>query len=141
VRRLLLLALLVPLVAGCGWASLFLRGSHRSSGRIYATAPVNNVPRWIEVERLPKKAVRGAVVFQSSGCTLCHTYAGSGSANLNAPDLTSIGRHHLGVRFQINHLKCPACVNPGSPMPPFRSLGPVRLHQLAVFLEASKGTS
>jgi hypothetical protein len=31
-------------------------------------------------------------------------------------------------------------VNPGSPMPKFASLGPQRLHQLAVFLEASKGT-
>jgi hypothetical protein len=30
-------------------------------------------------------------------------------------------------------------VNPGSPMPPFASLGDERLHQLAVFLEASKG--
>jgi len=38
------------------------------------------------------------------------------------------------------HLTCPSCVNPGSPMPKFASLGPQRLHQLAVFLEASKGT-
>jgi hypothetical protein len=30
-------------------------------------------------------------------------------------------------------------VNPGSPMRPFASLGKGRLHQLAVFLEASKG--
>jgi hypothetical protein len=30
-------------------------------------------------------------------------------------------------------------VNPGSPMPSF-PLGKKRLHQLAVFLEASKGT-
>ena len=72
------------------------------------------------------------------GCTACHTYAGS--ANLGAPDLTTIGRHHLGIRFQIRRLECPSCVNPGSPMPPFASLGPTRLHQLAVFLEASKGT-
>jgi hypothetical protein len=31
-------------------------------------------------------------------------------------------------------------VNPGSPMPKFASLGDKRLHDLAVFLEDSKGT-
>jgi cbb3-type cytochrome oxidase cytochrome c subunit len=66
-------------------------------------------------------------------------YAGTGGSNLNGPPLTSIGRKHLGIRFQIAHLRCPSCVLKGSPMPPFRSLGTRRLHQLAVFLEASKG--
>ena len=144
-RRLLLLGLLVPLAAGCGWASL-LFGGHRSSSVHSATtvairpsAPVNPVPRWVEIERLPKRAIRGATLFASTGCTACHTYAGSGFASLHAPDLTTIGRRHLGLQFQISHLKCPSCVNPGSPMPPFKSLGRARLHQLAVFLEASKG--
>jgi cbb3-type cytochrome oxidase cytochrome c subunit len=71
--------------------------------------------------------------------TACHTYAGSGRASLGAPDLTAVGTHHLGIQFEIDHLKCPSCVNPGSPMPKFASLGKRRLHQLAVFLEASKG--
>ena len=66
-------------------------------------------------------------------------YADSGGSNLNAPALTAIGRRHLGIRFQIVYLRCPACVNPGSPMPPFASLGKKRLRRLAVFLEASKG--
>jgi mono/diheme cytochrome c family protein len=113
--------------------------AHVATVHVYPSAPVNPVPRWIKVERLPKTAVRGAVLFETSGCTACHTYAGSGSANLGAPDLTAIGRRHLGIRLQIAHLKCPSCVSPGSPMPPFRSLGRKRLHQLAVFLEASKG--
>lgn len=78
-------------------------------------------------------------MFATSGCTACHTYAGSGSRNLNAPDLTAIGRRHLGIRFQIAHLKCPSCVTPQSPMPPFPQLGKKRLHEVAVFLEASKG--
>jgi mono/diheme cytochrome c family protein len=128
-RRLAVLALLVPLAAGCG-------GHHTST----SAHPASDVPRWVEAEQLPKQAVRGAAVFASSGCTNCHTYAGSGSSDLGAPDLTSIGARHLGIRFQIAHLKCPSCVNPGSPMPPFKSLGPTALHQLAVFLEASKGT-
>jgi mono/diheme cytochrome c family protein len=127
VRRLLLLGLLVPLASGC------------HSGRVSPSAPVNPVPRWVKVERLPHKAVRGAAVFYAAGCTACHTYAGSGTTNLGAQPLTAIGRRGLGIQFQIAHLKCPSCVTPGSPMPPFESLGPVRLHQLAVFLEASKG--
>jgi Cytochrome c len=125
VRRTVLLALLLlPLVSGCG--------GHATSS--------DSVSRWIKVEQLPKAAIPGAELFESKGCTVCHTYAGSGHSTLNAPDLTTIGSRHLGIAFQIAHLKCPACVNPGSPMPPSRSLGPVRLHQLAVFLEASRGT-
>jgi len=140
-RRLALLALVVPLIAGCGWLSALSGGDATSQGSsVLVLRPVNHVPHWIKVERLPRRAIPGAALFNSSGCIACHTYAGSGTRNLGAPDLTAIGRRHLGIRFQIAHLKCPSCVNPGSPMPPFGSLGKRRLHQLAVFLEASKGT-
>src|SRR5204863_224070 len=98
-----------------------------------------NIPRWIKDEHLPANAKPGVQLFATAGCTACHTYDGAGGPNLHAPDLTAIGRRHLGVRFQIAHLKCPSCVNPGSTMPPFRSLGMKRLHELAIFLEASKG--
>ena len=98
------------------------------------------VPNWIKKENLPANAKPGALLFATAGCTACHTYAGSGGSNLGAPDLTDIGSRNLGIQFQINHLKCPSCVNPGSPMPPFASLGDDRLRQLAIFLEASKGT-
>ena len=53
-----------------------------------------------------------------AACT-CHTYLGTGSSNLGAPDLSDDGSKGRGVQFQIRHLKCPSCVNPGSPMPPF----------------------
>src|SRR4051812_46387303 len=140
-RRLLLLALLVPLVTGCGWASFFLGGhATPSAHETLASQVAENIPRWKAQEHLPPKAYPGARIFASSGCTACHTYAGSGTKNLGAPDLTAIGRRHLGIRIQINHLKCPSCVNPGSPMPPFASLGDDRLRQVAIFLEASKGT-
>jgi menaquinol-cytochrome c reductase cytochrome b/c subunit len=98
-----------------------------------------DVPRWIKENNLPPAAVPGAILFATSGCTACHTYLGSGSSNLGAPDLSEIGTRNLGIDFQIRHLQCPSCVNPGSPMPKFASLGDARLHQLAVFLEASKG--
>ena len=100
---------------------------------------IANVPHWVQAENLPPAAVPGAKLFATAGCTACHTYLGSGSSNLGAPDLTSIGTRNLGIDFQVRHLKCPSCVTPGSPMPKFESLGEKRLHQLAVFLEASKG--
>jgi menaquinol-cytochrome c reductase cytochrome b/c subunit len=99
-----------------------------------------NIPRWIKDEHLSTQAKPGLYLFATAGCTACHTYDGAGGSNLGAPDLTDIGSRNLGIQFQINHLKCPSCVNAGSPMPPFASLGEERLHQLAVFLEASKGT-
>jgi mono/diheme cytochrome c family protein len=99
-----------------------------------------DVPTWIKKENLPPAAKPGALLFATAGCTACHTYSGSGGSNLGAPDLTAIGSRNLGIQFQINHLKCPSCVNPGSPMPPFASLGDERLHQLAIFLESSKGS-
>jgi mono/diheme cytochrome c family protein len=97
------------------------------------------VPSWIAKEKLPPEAVPGAKLFAKLPCLGCHTYLGAGSSNLGAPDLTSIGTQNLGIQFQIAHLKCPSCEVPGSPMPPFADLGEQNLHDLAVFLEASKG--
>ena len=91
-------------------------------------------------EHLPQGATQGAKLFAISGCTTCHTYAGSGRMNLDAPDLTAIGSRHLGLAFQIAHLECPSCANLGSPMPDYTALGDARLGRLAVFLEDSKGT-
>jgi menaquinol-cytochrome c reductase cytochrome b/c subunit len=100
------------------------------------------VPSWAQKQGFAgnKEALAGANLFAESGCTSCHTYLGTGSTNLGAPDLTDEGAKGKGIRFQIDHLKCPSCVNPGSPMPPFAALGEDNLHKLAVFLEASKGT-
>jgi menaquinol-cytochrome c reductase cytochrome b/c subunit len=104
-----------------------------------ASEVIADVPHWVQAEKLPPAAVPGAKLFAVAGCTACHTYLGAGGSQLGAPDLTAIGTRNLGIDFQIRHLKCPSCVNPGSPMPKFASLGEKTLHQLAVFLEASKG--
>ena len=101
--------------------------------------PKPPVPNWIRVERLPPAAIPGAELFSVTGCLGCHTYAGSGKQLLDAPDLTAIGTRRLGLPYEIKHLKCPACVKPGSAMPGYASLGRERLRQLAIFLEASKG--
>jgi hypothetical protein len=99
------------------------------------------IPSWAQKQGFAnnKEALAGANLFAESGCTNCHTYLGVGSSNLGAPDLSAEGAKGRGVTFQINHLKCPSCVNPGSPMPPFAALGNDNLHKLATFLEASKG--
>jgi ubiquinol-cytochrome c reductase cytochrome b subunit/menaquinol-cytochrome c reductase cytochrome b/c subunit len=104
-----------------------------------ASEVLADVPTWVKEAKLPPRAIPGAKLFATSGCTACHTYLGSGSSNLGAPDLSEIGTKNLGIAFQIRHLQCPSCVNPGSPMPKFESLGIKRLTQLAIFLENSKG--
>ena len=104
-----------------------------------ASEVIADVPSWVKAEKLPPAALPGAKLFATAGCTACHTYLGVGSSNLGAPDLTAIGTRNLGISFQIRHLQCPPCVNPGSPMPKFESLGEKRLRQLAIFLESSKG--
>ncbi len=100
------------------------------------------VPRFAREEGFTNNptAVEGARLFARSGCASCHVYLGVGSSNLGAPELTDEGSKKKGVQFQIDHLKCPSCVNPGSPMPVFEQLGDENLRKLAVFLEASKGT-
>ena len=104
-----------------------------------ASEVVQNIPKWIKDEQLPKNAVPGVNLFARAGCTACHTYDGVGGALLGAPDLTEIANRHLGIATQIKHLNNPSSVTPGSPMPSFSSLGQERLRQLAIFLEASKG--
>jgi cytochrome c553 len=97
------------------------------------------VPEWINREQLPQNARPGAFLFAESGCLNCHTYLGAGSSNLGAPDLTAEGTKNKGVTSQIQHLKCPSCVRPGSPMPSFAAFSDAQLRDLALFLEASKG--
>jgi mono/diheme cytochrome c family protein len=99
------------------------------------------VPHWAAREGFTANptAVAGAKLFAVAGCLNCHTYNGLGSHNLGAPDLTAEGAKGKGIAFQVAHLKCPACVNPGSPMPSFAGLGDANLHKLATFLESSKG--
>jgi mono/diheme cytochrome c family protein len=99
------------------------------------------IPQWAAKQGFAgnKEALAGANLFAESGCTNCHTYLGTGSSNLGAPDLSGEGSKNKGIQFQISHLTCPSCVNPGSPMPSFKDLGNDNLRKLATFLEASKG--
>ncbi|HUC35042.1 MAG TPA: c-type cytochrome [Gaiellaceae bacterium] len=100
---------------------------------------LQDVPRWVQVQGLSTDGEEGAKIFAQAGCMGCHTYLGAGSPNLGAPDLTAEGAKGRGEEFQIAHLKCPSCVNPGSPMPPFPNFTDEQYQQLAAFLEESKG--
>jgi quinol---cytochrome c reductase cytochrome c subunit, bacillus type len=102
---------------------------------------VTRVPAWAQVEGFAgnQEAVAGAKLFAQSGCLNCHLYNGDGGSQLGAPDLTAEGAKNKGIQFQIDHLKCPACVNPGSPMPSFAAFSDADLKKIATFLEASKG--
>jgi menaquinol-cytochrome c reductase cytochrome b/c subunit len=99
------------------------------------------VPTWAKKQGFENnpKAIAGANLFAVVGCANCHQYEGIGGGFAGAPNLTAEGAKGKGVDFQIRHLTCPSCVNPGSPMPSFQDLGPERLAELAAFLEASKG--
>ena len=102
---------------------------------------VAKVPSWAAKQGFSgnAQAIAGGKIFAQSGCLNCHTYLGVGGHNLGAPELTAEGAKNKGIAFQIAHLKCPACVNTGSPMPTFQGLGEQNLKALAAFLEASKG--
>jgi menaquinol-cytochrome c reductase cytochrome b/c subunit len=101
---------------------------------------VAKVPEWTTAQNLSPAGQEGAKIFALAGCLGCHTYLGAGSPNLGAPDLTAEGTKGRGIQFQINHLMCPSCVNPGSPMPPFKNFTNEQYQQLATFLEDSKGS-
>ena len=82
----------------------------------------------------------GAKLFAVAGCTACHTYLGTGSSNLGAPDLTAIGTRNLGDRLPdpppevpvVRRSRARRCRSS-------RRSATKRLRQLAIFLEASKG--
>jgi cbb3-type cytochrome oxidase cytochrome c subunit len=92
-------------------------------------------------QRLPEQARPGLEIFLQVGCLNCHTYAGEGSPNLGAPELTEEGTRQRGTQWQIDHLRNPPGLVPGSPMPAFTEFTDEQYQQLAVFLECSPGNA
>jgi cytochrome c553 len=106
-----------------------------------ASEVVNSVPKWTKDEGFGnnKTAVAGANLFAQSGCATCHTYDGVGSSNAGAPDLTSIGATGQGVAFFQRYVSDPSQFG-NTVMPKFgQQLSAQQLHQIATFLDASKG--
>jgi quinol---cytochrome c reductase cytochrome c subunit, bacillus type len=112
-----------------------------ASAKEFLASEASDVAKQFQKDNnLPDAALPGAALFASSGCLNCHTYSGLGSSNLGAPDLTAEGTRNRGIQWQIDHLANPASKTPGSPMPSFAGLGDENLRNLAIFLEASKGS-
>ena len=105
-----------------------------------ASEVVQAVPTWAQRQGFADnaQAVAGAKVFASSGCTACHTYLGTGSSNLGAPDLSAIGKANQGAQFFANYVTDPSKFG-NNVMPKFAALGDQKLQQLGEFLNASKG--
>jgi menaquinol-cytochrome c reductase cytochrome b/c subunit len=103
-----------------------------------ASEVIGAVPDWTKKNHLPQSAVPGAKLFAQSGCTACHTYLGTGSSNVGAPDLSAIGKGNQGVDFFQKYVADPSKYG-NNVMPKFASLGQQRLHEIAIFLNASKG--
>jgi cytochrome c553 len=105
-----------------------------------ASEVVQAVPQWAQREGFASNAdaVAGAKTFASSGCTACHTYLGTGSSNLGAPDLSSIGKSGQGPAFFSKYVSDPSQYG-NNVMPKFGSLGEQKLKELGEFLSASKG--
>src|SRR5207248_11017599 len=87
-RRLLRrpVAIVAAILVVLSMAVLTYKGA--TAKEALASEVVQAVPTWAAREGFTnnKDAVAGATVFASSGCTACHTYLGTGSSNLGAPD-------------------------------------------------------
>ena len=68
------------------------------------------VPEWAKEQGFADNpdAVAGATLFAESGCTNCHTYLGSGTHNLGAPDLSAIGASDQGAAFFAKYVADPS---------------------------------
>ena len=131
-------AMVAGVLAILSMALLTYRGA--TAQEPLASEEISLVPSWAQKEGFAnnKEAVAGARLFAQIGCLNCHTYLGQGN-HTGAPDLSAEGAKNNGIQFQIAHLKCPACVHPGSQMLPFADQPYKNLLALATFLEASKG--
>jgi menaquinol-cytochrome c reductase cytochrome b/c subunit len=105
-----------------------------------ASEVVAAVPTWAQRQGFQnnQEALAGARIFASSGCTACHTYLGTGSSNLGAPDLSNEGTRGKSKQVLHDYVKDPSQFG-NTVMPAFSDFSDEQLNQLADFLLASKG--
>ena len=104
-----------------------------------ASEVVEAVPEWAQRQGFEdnQEALAGARIFAESGCTACHTYLGTGSTNLGAPDLSDEGTKGRTKDYLANYIRDPSQF--GNTVMPKFALTDEQLDQLAEFLLASKG--
>jgi quinol---cytochrome c reductase cytochrome c subunit, bacillus type len=99
---------------------------------------------WKTANNLPESVHQGALIVAGSGCLSCHTYAGSGSSNYGAPDLTSIGTQEgkdaaYFARYVANPKEFGNTIMPVFGKQFGGALSQQELQQVGAFLAASKG--
>jgi menaquinol-cytochrome c reductase cytochrome b/c subunit len=99
---------------------------------------VEEVESWQQEQGLSDEGVQGATLFAQSGCMSCHTYLGSGSANLGAPDLSEVGADGQSPEEFATYIANPAEFG-NDVMPAYADLGEENLRLLGVFLSESQG--
>jgi cytochrome c553 len=98
------------------------------------------VPTWAKRQGFEnnQQAIAGAKLFATAGCEQCHTYLGTGSSNLGAPDLSSIGKGQTAAFFS-QYVSNPRKFG-NQVMPVYGdTFSKTQLDQLGAFLAASKG--
>jgi mono/diheme cytochrome c family protein len=99
------------------------------------------VPSWAKKQGFEQntEAIAGAKLFASAGCLNCHTYLGTGSSNLGAPDLSNEGTRGRGVAGLAAYVSDPSKFG-NTVMPRFGlQFSAAQIHSIAVFLDASRG--
>lgn len=84
----------------------------------------------------PTLVKKGQALFSQNSCSGCHKVAGQGGAV--GPPLDGESARHPDFNWQIQHLKEPSSMTPGSTMPPYKQLSDADLHALAEFLLSLK---
>lgn len=88
----------------------------------------------LQLTGLTPEAESGLNLFLTQGCTSCHMIQGVGAPG-PGPDLTDEGSKNRGTEWQIEHLKNPSSVTPGSTMPAFPNFTDQQYVELATLLD------
>jgi menaquinol-cytochrome c reductase cytochrome b/c subunit len=99
------------------------------------------VPGWAKKQGFEgnQKALAGGKLFAEAGCQQCHTYLGTGSSNLGAPDLSKEGTRGRGVKGLADYISDPSKFG-NNVMPRFGlQFSKTQIEAIATFLDSSKG--
>jgi ubiquinol-cytochrome c reductase cytochrome b subunit len=98
--------------------------------------PVARQPSATRVTLDPVLVKKGRMLFVQNGCSGCHKVGGQGGAV--GPPLDGEGTRHPDLNWQIQHLKDPPAMTPGSTMPAFKQLSDSDLRALTMYLLSLK---
>ncbi len=95
------------------------------------------LPGTVKTVRLdPVLVTAGQSVYGKNGCKGCHQLNGQGG--FSGPSLNGVGSRHADLKWQLEHLKSPSRVVPGSAMPAYDELSARDAQALSIFLLSLK---